>query len=114
MPYLFFSMIILVYQSQLEGLIVGIRPLSVNAPDTEFHGRNYNAHIGSRSKKSAHIFGRGVDWHAAGYSTPKKCKSIRSDLLPMLEPWGVRMEDIDGGWVHNDDYPVGNRRFFRP
>lgn len=50
-----------------------IRPLSVNAPDSPHHEENYNRYIGSRSTKSAHIFGRAVDFHVSGYSGPNKC-----------------------------------------
>lgn len=91
-----------------------IRPLNVNAPDTPHHGENYNRYIGSRSTKSAHIFGRAVDFHVSGYSGPEKCALVRQQILPYLEDWNIRMEDIEGGWVHIDDYPVGHQRFYKP
>ena len=91
-----------------------IRPLSVNAPGAEHHGGNYNRAIGSRATKSAHIFGRAVDFHVSGHQGPEQCGRIRRRILPHLEAWDIRMEDIDGGWVHIDTNPVGHSRFFKP
>ena len=93
---------------------VWIRPLKVNAPDTKWDGANYNAYIGSTSLSSAHITGDGVDWHAAGHAGPTGCRHIRQRLVLNLESFGLRMEDIHGGWIHNDQKPVSYRRFFKP
>ena len=91
-----------------------IRPLRVNAPGTERHGGNYNRAIGSRATKSAHIFGRAVDFHVSGHQGPDQCARIRKRILPNLEEWDIRMEDIDGGWIQIDTNPVGHSRFFKP
>lgn len=91
-----------------------IRPIKVNAPDSRHDGKNYNLYIGSRSKRSAHIFGRAVDFHVAGHTGPDRCDEIRQSLLPHLEEWGIRMEDNRGGWIHIDTNPVGRNRFFLP
>lgn len=91
-----------------------IRPLSVNAPGTEYHEKNYNAHVGSRATRSPHIFGRAVDFHVSGHQGPEQCALIRRQLLPKLEQWEIRMEDISGAWIHIDTNPVGNLRFFKP
>jgi len=91
-----------------------IRPLSVNAPNTDYHEKNYNRAIGSHSKKSAHIFGRAVDFHITGRQGPEECAKARELILPHLEEWNVRMEEINGGWIHIDNYPVRNNRFFKP
>lgn len=93
---------------------VWIRPLEAIIPGSKWDGHNYNQYIGSTSTKSAHIFGGAMDWHASGYAGPEKCREIRNRLLPNLEVFGVRMEDIHGGWIHNDDNPVGINRFFKP
>ncbi len=91
-----------------------IRPLSVRAPGTQRHGGNYNRAIGSRSKKSAHIFGRAVDFHVSGRSGPEECAQVRQAILPYLDEWKIRMEDKDGAWVHIDTNPVIHNRFFKP
>ena len=91
-----------------------IRPLKVNRPGTQFHKKNYNKYVGSTSRRSPHIFGRAVDFHVAGFAGPKKCAEIRNMILPNLQRWNIRMENIEGGWIHIDNYPVRNRRFFRP
>ncbi len=91
-----------------------IRPVKVNAPDTGRHEENYNLAIGSTSLKSAHIFGKAIDFHIGGMQGPEKCGQARQMMLPYLEEWDIRMEDIHGGWIHIDTNPVGNRRFFKP
>lgn len=91
-----------------------IRPLRVNAPDTKWHGENYNRAIGSTSTRSAHIFGKAVDFHVGGMQGPEKCDLARQMMVPHLEEWDIRMEDIHGGWIHIDTNPVGHRRFFKP
>lgn len=93
---------------------VWIRPKKVNCPGHARDGQDYNVFIGSTSKKSAHIFGKGIDFHVSGHSGPAGCKEIRDKLEPKLESLGVRMEDINGGWVHLDTNPVGYKRFFKP
>jgi len=91
-----------------------MRPLSVNAPGEARHGKNYNRFIGSRSIKSAHIFGRAVDFHISGKQGPEMCQETREAILPHLEDWDMRMEDKAGGWVHIDTNPVKHQRFFKP
>jgi len=91
-----------------------IRPLSVNAPESARHGGNYNRAIGSRSRKSAHIFGRAVDFHLGGRQGPEECADVRQRILPHLEEWNLRMEDKKGGWVHIDTNLVIHNRFFNP
>jgi len=93
---------------------VWTRPLEARVPGSKWDGHNYNAYIGSTSTKSAHIPGGAMDWHASGYGGPEKCREIRSRLIPNLEEFGLRMEDIHGGWIHTDDNPVGINRFFKP
>ena len=39
---------------------------------------------------------------------------MRQVILPHLEEWSIRMEDINGGWIHIDTNPVGYKRFFKP
>lgn len=92
---------------------VWIRPRKLNCPGHKKHGKDYNRAIGG-SAKSAHTKGSATDWHASGFATPKKCAQIRKKLLPKIEEFGLRMEDIVGGWIHNDNNPVGFKRFFKP
>lgn len=93
---------------------VWIRPKSVNNPNHSRHGQDYNLFIGSKSTKSGHIFGQAIDFHVSGYSDAAKCSNIRRKILPWLEELDIRMEDIDGNWIHIDTKPVINFRFFKP
>jgi len=91
-----------------------MRPLKVNNPSSERHGQNYNRFIGSRATRSAHIFGKAVDFHVNGYQGPSGCANVRQRLIPYLEGWNIRMEDKEGGWIHIDTNPVVSSRFFKP
>jgi len=93
---------------------VWIRPLKVNNPDSSYHGENYNLAIGSKATKSAHIFGKACDFHVSGKSGLEGCAEVRQIIIPHLEEWDIRMEDITGAWVHIDTNPVGNKRFYKP
>ena len=93
---------------------VWIRPKSVNCPSSDRHGQDYNVFIGSKSTKSGHIFGQALDFHVKGYVGPSGCNEIRQKIMPWLEELDIRMEDIDGGWVHIDTKPVKYNRFFKP
>jgi hypothetical protein len=91
-----------------------MRPLQANAPGTQYHNQNYNAFVGSKSTMSAHIFGRAVDFHVNGKQGADQCAQVRQTILPHLEAWNIRMEDIGGAWIHIDTYPVKSSRFFKP
>lgn len=99
-----------------KGIIVHcwIRPTSVNCSDPKYQGFNYNEYIGSTAKKSAHVIGKAIDFHVSGYETNHECDYIRGLLLPQLEAWDMRMEDIQGSWIHMDTAKVISQRFFRP
>lgn len=88
-----------------------IRPNSVNCPGSEYHGKDYNAHV-KGAKASAHITGRGVDW-----SNNSNCDFVRVQLLSKLEGLGICMENLPGSnWIHIDTLPPrgGKTRFFKP
>jgi hypothetical protein len=92
---------------------VWIRPTSVNCPGSNYHGENYNLFIGSKAKRSAHIVGKAVDFSCKDIS----CDEIRNLLIPHLDEWNLRMEDLPGSnWVHLDCAEVapGGKRFFKP
>lgn len=91
-----------------------IRPISANCPGTKYHGKNYNAYVGSKANSSLHIPGRAVDFHMNGYLGTKKCNEIRSKILPMLEEFNIRMEDNNGNWIHIDTGIVISKRYFKP
>lgn len=99
-----------------KGIIVHcwIRPTSVNCVDPKYKGFDYNEHIGSKAKKSAHIFGKALDFHVAGYEGKYGCDAMRALLIPKLEEWDMRMEDINGSWIHMDIAEVKSQRFFKP
>lgn len=93
---------------------VWIRPKKVNCPSSTRHGQDYNLFIGSTSKKSGHIFGQAIDFHVSGMAGPNSCNLVREDIKPELERLNIRMEDIQGGWIHIDTKSVGRKRFFKP
>lgn len=90
------------------------RPTYVNCPGSEYHGIDYNAYVGSTADESAHITFQAVDYHVAGMGAVNGCAKVRAALLPRLEEFGIRMEDLTSAWVHNDNYPVKHKRFFKP
>jgi hypothetical protein len=99
-----------------KGIIVHcwIRPTSVRCIDTKYMNFDYNKHVGSTAKSSPHIQGNAIDFHVSGYETNYECDYIRGLLLPRLEEWDMRMENINGGWIHMDVSPVISSRFFKP
>jgi len=68
--------------------------------------------------KSTHLLGMGADWHLAGKSDTEGCDDIRAMLVPRLEEFGIRMEDIsdkiERNWVHIDTKPPSPNRYFKP
>jgi len=106
-----------------------MRPANSNIPGSKWHGQDYNRYIyetlvwkgltaEEKAKKtvpnSPHKTGHAIDFHYIGYEGKEKCAEIRKLLLPLLEKHGLRMEDIEGGWIHLDDLPVKVNRFFKP
>lgn len=92
----------------------------------EFIGKPINVHVAYRSeaynslvrgaKSSAHKAldnCAAVDWDAG-----EVCEDTRQKLMPMLEQWGLRMEDngVDSHWIHLDNRPLlpGGHRYFKP
>lgn len=72
---------------------------------------DYNAFV-KGAKRSAHKFALGVDFDCG-----EDCSETRKKLLAKLEAFDMRMEDIEGPWVHLDIYPKetsGGVRFFKP
>jgi uncharacterized protein YcbK (DUF882 family) len=70
----------------------------------------YNKEIGG-ALNSAHTLGKAMDFHVKDMD----CDEARNKMIPMLEEWGLRLEDLPGaGWCHLDMNPVINNRFFKP
>ncbi len=90
---------------------VWIRPIQANIPGDSRNGENYNLFIGSKSKRSGHIFGQAIDFHVKGVSD---FTALRILIKPWLDELNIRMEDIEGNWIHIDTKPVGHNRFFKP
>lgn len=88
-----------------------IRPKNANVPKSKWHARNYNAFVGG-APGSAHIEGKAVDFHAAKMT----CGEVRQLLQSKLSEFDIRMEDIEGNWVHIDTrQPLRRKsRFFKP
>lgn len=83
-----------------------MRPNRANCPGHARHGQDYNKFIGSTATRSAHIFGRAVDFHVATYSGGSGCDRARETLRSHLSRLGIRMEgNTGGGWIHIDNYP---------
>lgn len=106
-----------------------MRPGVANIPGSEWDGKDYNRYIyetqvwkdltpeqkaAKHVPDSPHKTGHAIDFHIVGYERAEGCAKIRAILLPHLEELGLRMENLNGGWVHLDDLPVGNSRFFTP
>lgn len=106
-----------------------IRPGKANCPGTKWDGMDYNRWIyenevwkglsaEEKAKKhvpdSPHKTGHAVDFHIAHFEAVAGCDKIRKYLVGQLERLGLRMEDIEGGWVHLDNLPVKVNRFFKP
>lgn len=84
----------------------------------------YNVSIGG-AKQSAHMAAIGYaavdfwcDADGDGDKDGDDCDVIKAKLMPMLEQWGLRMEDNgkNARWVHIDDKALvaGGNRFFKP
>lgn len=88
-----------------------IRPKCANVPKSKWDKKNYNAFVGG-APGSAHPEGKAVDWHASKMT----CAEIRQLLVPKLKDFDIRMEDVDGNWVHIDTRQPAPRksRFFKP
>lgn len=106
-----------------------MRPDKANIPGSQWDGKDYNRYIyetqvwknltaEEKAKKkvpnSPHRTGHAIDFHFGGYEGKVKCAEMRKLLLPLIEKHGLRMEDMDGSWIHLDDLPVVNKRFFKP
>jgi hypothetical protein len=106
-----------------------MRPGVANIPGSKWDGKDYNRYIyetqvwknltaEEKAKKkvpnSPHKTGHAIDFHIVGWEGKDKCREMRKLLLPLLEKHGLRMEDMEGGWIHLDDLPVVNLRFFKP
>lgn len=108
---------------------VWIRPGKASCPGTQWDGKDYNEWLyknviwknlsdeekaAKKVPNSPHKTGDAVDWSVKNKSTKEYCALVRQKLLPKLAEWDLRMEDIDGSWVHLDCKPVVNKRFFKP
>jgi hypothetical protein len=106
-----------------------MRPEKSNIPGSKWDGKDYNRYIyetqvwkdltpeqkaQKKVPNSPHKTGHAIDFHVIGYEGKEKCAEMRQLLLPHLEEFGLRMEDLSGGWIHLDDMPVVNQRFFKP
>ena len=107
-----------------------MRPGKANIPGSKWDGQDYNRYIYEtqvwkdltpeqkalkKVPNSPHRTGHAIDFHIVGFEGKDKCLQIRTMLLPHLESLGLRMEKMDnGGWVHLDDLPVVNARYFNP
>jgi len=85
-----------------------------------FRPREYNSlpSIGG-ARHSAHMCEgswAAVDFHVGGFDGTDGCAEIRAKLLPMLDAWGMRMENRVGTWIHLDSRQPndGQPRFFIP
>ena len=85
------------------------RPIQVTS---WFRPPEYNVLIGGASR-SAHMAGKAVDFVVRGIPS----EDVRNQILALglLEKHDLRMEDLpNASWVHIDNNPVINNRFFKP
>ena len=76
--------------------------------------REYNKQI-KGARFSQHIKGNAIDFYVKGYEGIKRTSLIRNKLKYKLNEFGIRMEDIDGDWIHIDGAEPGRTgRFFKP
>lgn len=71
----------------------------------------YSVLVGG-SAHDVHVYGRGIDFDCNPQMT---CDEVKAKLLPVLEKYGLRMEDNGPGapWVHLDTHSVATTRFFK-
>lgn len=108
---------------------VWMRPSQASIPGSQWDGKDYNRYIyetqvwkdlspEEKAKKtvpnSPHKTGHAIDFNIIGYEGKDKCHEIRQLFVAELERLGLRMEDLEGGWVHLDNLPVVHLRFFKP
>lgn len=76
-----------------------------------FRSKSYNKEIGG-AQNSSHIQGMAVDFHVQGMD----CDMARLAIVPKLEEWGMRCENLKGSsWVHLDIRDPGpGGRYFIP
>lgn len=106
-----------------------MRPGAAHIPGSQWDGKDYNRYIyetqvwkglspEEMAKKtvpnSPHKTGHAIDFHIVGYEGKAKCSEMRALMLPLLQEFGLRMENMEGGWIHLDDLPVVTNRFFKP
>lgn len=84
------------------------KPITVHVA---FRSYSYNKLV-KGAAQSSHVTGMAVDFHVNGIT----CDDARAKIVPHLEEWGMRCENLPGSsWVHLDIRPVGpGGRFFKP
>ena len=75
----------------------------------------YNSYIGG-AKQSTHKVGLAADFIVNGFDTYSACNHVRNVLIPYLDEFQIRLEDMStANWIHIDlrgPGPAG--RFFKP
>jgi uncharacterized protein YcbK (DUF882 family) len=107
-PEIFANLLALFKQIDTVRALVN-RPIIVHVA---FRSKSYNKLV-KGAAASSHIFGMAVDFHVQGMD----CDVVRKLLVPKLEEWKMRCEDLPGSsWIHLDtrEVPAGGRRFFKP
>lgn len=81
-------------------------PINVNSM---FRPLMYNKALGIAPTADVHSMGMACDFVCPGLT----CEQIKQHLLPVLETYGIRMENnLGGNWVHVDIHPVIHARYF--
>lgn len=81
-------------------------PISVHCM---FRSQDYNAQVVKAIPNDVHAQFLACDFDCNGNHTIDEIHSI---LEPLLEQYGIRMEQNTPTWVHIDLHPVGHARYF--
>ena len=74
-----------------------------------YRSPDYNAQVVGAIPHDVHSMGMAIDFDCGDAHTIDEAHSI---LEPLLEQYGIRMEQNTATWVHLDIHPVGNARYF--
>ena len=82
-----------------------IRPSSVNCPGSQYHGQNYNAHVGGATH-STHIVGLAMDFDIAGLTVDAVMVQAKAQLKNWQLSWEANGSAAGRNWCHAQNQQV--------